>query len=120
MGQSGMHHSDDRDSIIGLSNMTVLSDTVPNGEPGRFHLTSLGVYIQLHTFYSIFFSGCLLHGGTSPLAPPGKTPPPWSCRCVVIGYPAGTYTNGTVRQALAVVPLRQEPLYLTPEMIGVK
>ena len=120
MGISGMQHEDLHDAAMSLSNMTVLSDIDVQGEPGRFHLTSLGVYVQLFQFSTIFFSGRLPHGGTPPLGPPGKLPAPWSTRCVVIGYPSGSYVNGILRQAIAVVPYQKHPLYLTPEMVGVK
>ena len=116
----GGKHDDKHDSVLSLSNMTVLSDMPDSYEPGRFHLVGLGVYVQLSTFRSIYFSGRLQHGGTSPLAPPGMQPVSWACRCVVIGYPAGAYVNGVGRQALAILPYKKEPLYLTPEMVGVK
>ena len=120
MGVFGGGHRDDNDSTLSLSNMTVLSDLAPGMEPGRFHLLGIGVYAQLHTFSSIFFSGRVAHGGTAPLGLPGQDPPPWSARCVVIGYPSGPFINGTIRQAMAVVPFRQDPLYLSPEMCDVK
>lgn len=119
MGEAGEVHCDDKDSILSLANITVLSD-VGTCEPGRFHLTSLGIYTQLSTFRTIYFTGRLPHAGTAPLGPPGKSAPKWACRCVVVSYPPGVYTNGVVRQALAAIPFLEYPLYLTPEMVGVK
>ena len=60
MGGAGGQHADDNDSAMSLSNMTILSDVGPC-EPGRFHLTGLGVFIQLFTFRSIYFAGRLTH-----------------------------------------------------------
>lgn len=120
MGLFGDIHSDDRDSVIGYSNMTVLSDVPEDYEPGRFHLVAQGVFVQLPKFRTIHFSGRLLHGGTAPLAPPGQAPIEWACRLVCISYPSGAWVHGTCRQALAALPqIKGDPLYLTPEMIGI-
>lgn len=126
MGISGDAHEDIHDSEMSLSNMTVLSD-IPESdndergyEPGRFHLIGLGIYVQLHAFQSIYFSGRLRHGGTAPLAPPGEPPCSWACRCVVISYPSSLYVTGFIRQAFATLPFSNELLYLSPEMTGVR
>lgn len=124
MGISGDAHEDEHDSELSFSNMTVLSDTDTSEgdepyEPGRFHLIGLGVYTQLYTFRSIYFTGRLRHGGTAPLAPMGQSAAPWAYRCVIISYPAGAYVSGLIRQAFATLPFNDELLYLSPEMTGV-
>lgn len=130
MGISGDAHEDTHDSELGFSNMMVLSD-IPGSdpekedpeegeyEPGRLHLIGLGLYTQLFTFRSIYFTGRLRHGGTAPLAPVGKPAQPWAYRCVIITYPSGAYVSGLIRQAFATLPFRDEVLYLSPEMTGV-
>lgn len=120
MANFGGKHTDDKDSVLGLSNMTVLSDVPDDYEPGRFHLVGQGVYVQLPKFRSIHFSGRLAHGGTAPLAPPGMAAIAWAIRCVLISYPSGPWNEGTCRQALAALPqIKDGPLYLTPEMTGI-
>ncbi|KAF7789175.1 hypothetical protein EIP86_000112 [Pleurotus ostreatoroseus] len=89
-------------------------------EPGRFHFLSHGFYVRLETFYAVYFSGRLLHGGTAPLAAPGRRIPSWAYRCVLIGYPPKYIMEGDIRHTLAALPHRAEPLYITPEMTGVK
>lgn len=68
----------------------------------------------------IFFSGRLPHGGTAPLAPPGEEVPPWAIRCILIGYPARAIIEGEARHSLVALPRQAEPLYISPEMTGVK
>lgn len=116
----GGRHANDNDSAASLSNMTVLSDHPDSYEPDRFHLVGVGVYTQLSTYRSIYFCGRLEHGGTAPMAPAGEEPVSWAVCCVVVFYPAGVYVNGVGRQAIAALPYKQEPLYLSPEMIGIK
>ena len=121
MGFFGGKHSDDRDSALSLSQMTVLTDIPEAHEPGRFHLPGLGMYVTLETYRGIYFSGRMKHGGTPPLAPAGQEPPAWAARCVVICYPSGAYVNGVTRQAIGSLScLNDLPLYLTPEMVGIK
>ena len=120
LGLFGRKHADDKDCTFSMSVMVVLSDLPPDHEPGRFHIPGLGIYVQLETFSTIFFSGRLQHGGTPPLGPAGQPAEDWACRCVVIGYPSGAYVNGTIRHALGALPHKKEPLYLAPEMIGIE
>lgn len=124
LGFSGGAHSDIYDSAAGLSVMAVLSD-LPEGkswEPGRFHILTLGVYVVLQPFLLVFFTGRLRHGGTAPLQPPEDPDPlpPWAYRLTAIGYPSRRIVEGDVRHALAALPHRAEPLYLSQEMTGVK
>ena len=124
LGFFGGAHTDENDSAAGFSCMTVLSD-LPDGEgwePGRFHLLTLGVFVTLEPFMVVFFTGRLRHGGTAPLQPPedAKPLPPWAYRLTAIGYPSRRIVEGDVRHALAALPHRTEPLYLTQEMTGVK
>ena len=80
MGYFGGEHEDTNDSAVSFSVMIVLSDIPeePGWDPGRFHLLSLGLYFVLDPFAVIFFTGCLRHGGTAPLAPPEITTPVFS------------------------------------------
>ena len=110
-------HVDKNDDVTGFSCMTVLSAlTGEKGEePGRFHLLTRGMYLVLHPLQSLFFSGRLPHGGTPPLAPPGRSPPPSALRCILIGYPSRAILSGGSRHTLAAYR-PEEPLYVTPEM----
>ncbi len=102
--------------------MFVFSD-LPEEEgvdPGRFHFLNYGFYVSLDVGYTFFFSGLHQHGGTAPLAPPDTDAPEWAVRGVLIGYPPRTIMQGNVRHTLAALPHRAEPLYITPEMTGVK
>lgn len=124
LGFFGGAHTDENDAAAGFSCMTVLSD-LPDEEgwePGRFHLLTLGAFVTLEPFLVVFFTGRLRHGGTAPLQPPGdvKPLPPWAYRLTAIGYPSRRIVEGDVRHALAALPHRKEPLYLTQEMTGVK
>ena len=117
----GQIHTDKHDDVTGFSCMTPLSDLAgtKDEEPGRFHFITRGFYINLDRLVNVFFSGRLPHGGTAPLSPPGESPPAWALRCVLIAYPAGAIVSGGARHALAALPFR-EPLYISPEMTGVK
>ena len=117
----GQIHTDKHDDVTGFSCMTPLSDlTGSEGEEvGRFHFITRGFYVNLDPLVNVFFSGRLLHGGTAPLSPPGQSPRSWALRCVLIAYPAGAIVSGGARHALAAMPFR-EPLYISPEMTGVK
>ena len=118
----GVSHMDTHDAAACLSCMLVISD-LPKGdgwEPGRFHFLAHGFYINLEPHYTVYFSGRLPHGGTAPLAPPGQKAPNWAYRTVVIGYPPKYIMNGEVRHSLAALPNKAEPLYISPEMTGVK
>ena len=114
-------HVDRYDDVTGFSCMTVLSClTGEEGEePGRFHLVTRGMYIVLHPLHSLFFSGRLPHGGTPPLAPPGRTPPKTALRCVLIGYPSSCILSGMGRHTLAAYR-KGLPLHITPEMTGIQ
>ncbi|KAF7792930.1 hypothetical protein EIP86_004033 [Pleurotus ostreatoroseus] len=122
MANSGKPHTDITDAVTGLSCMLVLSDLPEEEgqEPGRFHFLPMGFYVNLEPFYTVFFSGLQLHGGTAPLAAPGKKAANWAYRCVLIGYPSRYIVEGNVRHALAALPHRAEPLYISPEMTGLK
>ena len=100
--------------------MTVLSDVEKGGEPGRLHLTGAGVFIQLHPFLNVWFSGQMAHVGTPALRSGKRGSKNWGVRCVVISYPSGMFVDGTGRQAIGLLPFQSEPLYLTPEMVGLK
>lgn len=120
----GATHTDKKDAVIGLTGMLVVSDLPDDHEPGRLHLPGLGIYVELNLHRIVFFSGRRVHGGTPPLAPRGQDPPKWAARCMVVCYPSGAYVNGVVRQCMAAVPCRKckedIPLYLSPEMVGIK
>lgn len=124
MGEFGDAHTDNNDSAASYSVMTVLSDLPAKDgwEPGRFHILPLGVYVTLTPFLLVYFSGRLRHGGTAPVQPPedDEPLPEWAYRLVMIGYPSRRIIEGNVRHALAALPGRAQPLYLTQEMTGVK
>lgn len=122
MGHYGNGHTDGHDSPTGFSCIIPVSDLTgePGEEPGRFHFISRGFYVVLEPMVTIFFSGRQLHGGTAPLAPPGKVAPSWALRCILVGYPSRAILEGSARHCLAALPHRAEPVYLTPEMTGVK
>ena len=70
MGFFGGDHTDEMDLAAGLSAMVVGSHLPEDYEAGRFHLLSLGVYVDLGKIHVVYFSGRLRHSGTPPLAPP--------------------------------------------------
>ena len=117
----GDMHTDKHDDVTGFSIMTVLSDLSQEsgGEPGHFHFITRGFfYMALVPLTTVFFSDCLPHGGTAPLAPPGVPAPSWTLRCVLIGYPASAIVSRGACHALAVLPYH-ESVYISPEMTGV-
>ena len=120
MGDFGDIHIDEHDAVTGLSTMTVLSDLsgLTGEDPGRFHLVTKGVYCALDRLNNVYFSGLLPHGGTAPLSPPGKEPPAWAIRCVLIGYPSKGMVEGTARHPLAGMPFTNEVFCIPPEMTG--
>ena len=118
----GEAHRDKRDAVTGLSCMLVNSD-LPDEEgeePGRFHFLAWGFWVRLDLWLTVYFSGQLPHGGTAPLAAPGQTAQDWACRSVLIGYPPRMIMEGDIRHSLAALPHSDEPLYITPEMTGIK
>lgn len=122
MKSFGVTHRDAYDFGAALSSMTTMSD-IPDDEdqePGRFHFLAHGFYVTLEPWKIVFFSGLLPHGGTAPLAGPGKTAPHWAYRALLIGYPPKYIMSGDVRHSLAALPNQSHPLYITPEMTGVK
>lgn len=116
----GGGHEDTEDSESQVSSMTGLSDVPPNYDPGRFYLLALGVFVELSSCINVYFCGRLRHGGTPPLAPPGEQPLPSAYRMVVIAYPPRRIVSGQTRHAIGAVQRSGDPLYLSPEMTGVK
>ncbi len=118
----GQAHRDTKDAVTGMSCMLVTSDLPQEegAEPGRFHFLTWGFFVSLDLWLTAFFSGQLSHGGTAPLAAPGKTAPEWAVRAVLIGYPPKTIMEGDIRHTFAALPHHSEPIYITPEMTGVK
>lgn len=117
MGEFGKAHTDDNNSASSYSGMIVLSDLpVKDGwEPGRFHILALGVYVTFTPFLLIYFPGCLHHGGMALVQPPNDDEPlsEWAYRLVMIGYPLHQIVKGNVCHALAALPGRAQPLYLS-------
>lgn len=87
MGFFGGGHTDDMDLAAGLSVMVEGSHLPDDYEAGEFHLLSLGVYVGLANMHVVFFSGCLCHSGTPPLAPSGEIET-WAYHFVLILNPA--------------------------------
>ena len=102
--------------------MTVLSDLpdMPLYDPGRLHIISLGVYVELKPFRNLYFSGRLQHGGTPSIAPPDIQVEPWHYRMVAVAYPPAKLLCGSTRHAFASVSLKGDPLCITPEMTGLR
>ncbi|KAH9914548.1 uncharacterized protein B0H18DRAFT_1144304 [Fomitopsis serialis] len=116
MGFFGGDHTDDMDLAAGLSAMVVGSHLPENYEAGRFHLLSLGVYVDLANIHVVFFSGRLRHSGTPPLAPSGvEDIETWAYRFVLILYPASRIMLGTNKTVLAASSTK-EPVTVPPEM----
>ena len=118
----GVAHRDKRDAVTGMSCMLVNSD-LPDEEgeePGRFHFLAWGFWVRLDLWLTVYFSGQLPHGGTAPITALGKTAQHWACRSVLIGYPPRMIMEGDVRHSLAALPHSDQPLYITPEMTGIK
>lgn len=102
MGVFGGSHVDGYDLAAGYSCMVTCCD-VPDGyEHGRFHLLSLGFFVQLNVVRQVYFTGRLRHGGTPPLAPPGVDKvDPSAYRCVIICYPSSSMVMGGVKMNMA-------------------
>ncbi len=118
----GIVHRDACDFSASMSAMMSMSD-IPDDEdqePGRFHFLPHGFYTTLEPWKIVFFSGLLPHGGTAPLAGPGKKAPRWAYRAVLIGYPPKYILSGDIKHAFAALPNQSHPLYITSEMTGVK
>ena len=117
----GESHRDRNDFPGSLSCMIPTSDLQQRQfeEPGRFHLLTRGVYVNLDPFCPIFFSGLLPHGGTSSIAPPGETAPAWAHRSVFVAYSPQNIMNGTTRHSFTDIPRQAVPLHISPEMVGV-
>ena len=102
MGFFGGDHTDEMDLAAGLSAMVVGSHLPEDYEAGRFHLLSLGVYVDLGKIHVVYFSGRLWHSGTPPLAPPGSQEvATWAYCFVLILYPASRLLLGTSKTVLA-------------------
>lgn len=120
MGFFGGDHIDEMDLAAGLSAMVVGSHLPDTYEAGRFHLLSLGVYVDLANIHVVFFSGRLRHSGTPPLAPPGvEEIAHWAYRFVLILYPASRLMLGTSKTVLAATSAQDKkdrPLTVPPEL----
>ena len=117
----GQSHRDKNDFAGAMSCMIPTSDlqNVPGEEQGRFHLLTRGAYVALDPFCPVFFSGLLPHGGISSIAPPGEKAPAWSHRSALIGYPPSKVMEGGSRHSFTELPFNNEPIYITPEIVGV-
>lgn len=124
MGYFGGDHTDDMDLAAGLSAMVIGSDLPETYEAGRFHLLSLGVYVDLGSIHVVYFSGRLRHSGTPPLAPPGTEEiAHWAYRFVLILYPASRLMLGTTKTVLAAQTSgdkTDKPLTVPPELFHPK
>jgi hypothetical protein len=57
MGHFGGAHGDPGDSIGAFTNILAVPQLPPGYDPGRFFLLYLGLYVTLHPFVSLNFSG---------------------------------------------------------------
>lgn len=113
----GGDHTDDKDSMAGLTAFFASPDIPDDYEGGRFHWLELGMYMSLKSpdgAVGALFSGLRHHGGTPPRAPPGKIPDPKAIRFVVVLYPPAVYTRGDAIYNLCAQS-NGEPLRFAPE-----
>lgn len=110
-------HRDNKDSEGGLTCMISNSQLPPKYESGRFHLLGLGVFILLDHTMIMNFCGLNLHGGSPPIAPPGKKVAPHAYRMMCVCYPPTSMLSNTSTQ---IAPLASLPngtlLNLGPEI----
>ena len=120
MGFFDGNHTDEMDLAAGLSAMIIGSNLPETYEAGRFHLLSLGLYVDLGNIHVVFCSGRLCHSGTPPLAPPGiEEVAHWAYHFVLILYPASRLMLGTSKTVLAAKTSgdkTDKPLTVPPEV----
>ena len=119
MKEFGKLHVDSWDAVH-LSCMVPVSDLPESYEEGRLHLAALGAFTRLIQYCALFFSGRQPHGGTAPMAPPNTAAKTWAYRAAVIAYPPRFIVNGEAKHALAALPREKRPVFITPEITGVK
>ncbi|EPS96132.1 hypothetical protein FOMPIDRAFT_1053588 [Fomitopsis schrenkii] len=91
-----------RQGLVGMGHFGGAHTDEMDLAAGRFHLLSLGVYVDLANIHVVFFSGRLRHSGTPPLAPPGvEEIAHWAYLFVLILYPASKLLLGTSKIALS-------------------
>ncbi|KAI0336888.1 hypothetical protein BDW22DRAFT_1349558, partial [Trametopsis cervina] len=85
MGQFGGKHIDAGDANASHTAILVLSDIgeEEKHESGRLHMLGPGAYFQLDLLLQGFFSGLLVHGGTSPLVSEPSQIVKWATRMVL-------------------------------------
>lgn len=119
MGEFGTSHIDKLDDAGGLTAM-ISNSTHPQGqgyENGRFHLLALGFWVDLRPLHIVNFSGLRQHGGTPPLAPPGKEPRPSDYRFITVLYPPRSLMSGAGSHTIGLAALPRHELFkLAPEM----
>ncbi|TFK59911.1 hypothetical protein BDN72DRAFT_719677, partial [Pluteus cervinus] len=117
-------HRDVHDSAGGITIMIANSDIPEDYECGRFHLLAAGFYVKLTPGAIVGFSGLNKHGGTPPIAPAGKTVPPYAYRMMGVCYPPSSMVSGAGVHSipLAGLPdnklLRLGPEITTPRLSG--
>ncbi|EPT00498.1 hypothetical protein FOMPIDRAFT_1049542 [Fomitopsis schrenkii] len=91
-----------RQGLVGMGHFGGAHTDEMDLAAGRFHLLSLGVYVDLANIHVVFFSGRLHHSGTPPLAPQGvEEIAHWAYHFVLILYPASKLLLGTSKIALS-------------------
>lgn len=117
LGEFGGEHRDKKDSPAHYTNMISISRIPKEYDPGRFFIVYPGVFVTLHDFISITFSGLRRHCGTPPYAPANADLVAFrsATRVTVIHYSPVGQMEGDQRYALASLP-NQSIFHIPPEM----
>jgi hypothetical protein len=117
LGDFGCEHRDKKHNPVYYTCMKSISDLPPGYDPGRFFILYPGVFVTLHNFTTMHFSGLRVHGGTAPIAPPNADPVEFEgvVRFNIIYYPPSGQTQGKQRYALGGLP-NNTTFFVPPEM----